>query len=475
MTMIAIGGSVGSGLFVGSGVVIHAVGPAAVVSYAIAGAMVLLTLRALGEMVVARPSAGAFADYARMALGPWAGFCIGWLYWWLYAVLIAAEAVAGAALLAAWVDAPPWVLSLVLMVAMTGANLVSVRVFGETESVFSLVKVATIAVFLVMGVLFAAGWWPGAPGGAVANLWAHGGFAPQGWAAVLAAVVVVLFSFGGVEIPAIAAGESDDPVGNVARATTNVVWRIALFYIASLLVVVTVLPWDTVSGDPDDSPFVAVMAGLGVPGAGTIMQIVVFIAVLSVLNAAMYTSSRMLHVLTRQGDAPAALAKLTRRGVPARALLAGTVVGFASVAANYMWPASIFWFLVNSIGAILLVLFITILVSHLVLGVRMRRAGEAPAFRMWGFPYLSAATLLALVAVLVAMVFMDAQRPPLAATAASAAVVGLACWARGRFGARPPSGRALDLTPGGSAPGPGPGPGADPGAAAQRRAPRTGR
>ncbi|WP_184396896.1 amino acid permease [Nocardiopsis composta] len=442
MAMIAIGGSVGAGLFIGSGAVINAAGPAAVVSYAVAGALVLLTLRALGEMVVARPASGSFSDYARLALGPRAGFSIGWLYWWMYAVLVAAEAVAGAAMLAQWTGLDGWLLSLVLLVVMTAANLVSVRVFGETESLFSLVKVATIVAFLVLGGLYALGLWPGGAGVTLSNLWEHGGFAPNGWAAVLAAVVVVLFSFGGVEIVTIAAGESDEPEQGVARATTNVLWRIGLFYIASILVVVAVVPWNT--AELLKSPFVSVMETVGVPAAPLIMEVVVFIAVLSVLNAAMYTSSRMLHVLTRQGDAPRALSKVNRRGVPSRAILLGTAVGYASVVGNYLWPDTVFAFLVASIGAILLVLFLTIVASQLVLGRRLRREEpEALRFKMWGFPYLSWATLAGLGAVLVAMAVLPDQRPPLLATLGAVAVVLVAFELRRRLGRTPVSSRPL--------------------------------
>lgn len=443
MAMIAIGGSVGAGLFIGSGAVIHAAGPAAVVSYAIAGALVLLTLRALGEMVVARPASGSFSDYARLALGPRAGFAIGWLYWWMYSVLVAAEAVAGAAMLSGWVPLDGWLLSLLLLVVMTGANLISVRVFGETESLFSLIKVATIVAFLVLGGLYALGLWPGGGEGVtLSNLWAHGGFAPNGWAAVLAAVVVVLFSFGGVEIVTIAAGESDEPEQGVARATTNVLWRIALFYIASILVVVAVVPWDT--AELLKSPFVSVMETVGVPAAPLVMEVVVFIAVLSVLNAALYTSSRMLHVLTRQGDAPRGLAAVTRRGVPARAILLGTCVGYASVVGNYLWGDAVFGFLVASIGAILLVLFLVIVASQLVMGARMRREEpERLRFRMWGFPYLSWAVLVALVAVLGAMAVLPDQRTPLLATLLSVAVVLVAYELRRRLGRTPVSSEPL--------------------------------
>lgn len=444
MALIAIGGSVGAGLFIGSGSVIQAAGPASVVSYLIAGALVFLTLRALGEMVVSVPAAGSFSDYARLAFGPRAGFTIGWVYWWMYAVLVAAESVAGATILAGWIPGvPAWILALAVLLSMTAANLISVRVFAETESFFSLVKVATIVAFLFIGGAWALGLWQGADGSSVANLWEHGGFAPQGWTAVLAATVVVLFAFGGVEIITVAAGESAEPERGVATAVTNVLWRIGLFYVASILVIVAVLPWGTV--DPGASPFVAVMEHVGIPGAALIMEIVVFIAVLSVLNAAMYTSSRMLFTLTRQGDAPHVLRGTSRRGVPVRAILLGTVVGYVAAVAEYLFPGHVFPFLVASIGAILLVLFLTICASQLVVGRRVReREPERLGFAIWAFPYLTWATLVGLVVIGVAMLVIPDQRPALLASLGAVAVALAAFEVRRRFGS-PPSDRVLPM------------------------------
>ncbi|MFL1429430.1 MULTISPECIES: amino acid permease [unclassified Nocardiopsis] len=444
MALIAIGGSVGAGLFIGSGAVIQTAGPAAVVSYAIAGALVFLTLRALGEMVVSVPAGGSFSDYARLAFGPRAGFAIGWVYWWMYAVLVAAESVAGATILSGWIPGvPAWVLALAVLLSMTAANLISVRVFAETESFFSLVKVATIVAFLFIGGAWALGLWQGADGSSVANLWQHGGFAPQGWTAVLAATVVVLFAFGGVEIITVAAGESAEPERGVAGAVTSVLWRIGLFYVASILVIVMVLPWGTV--EPGVSPFVAAMEHIGIPGAALIMEIVVFIAVLSVLNAAMYTSSRMLFTLTRQGDAPHVLRGTNRRGVPVRAILLGTVVGYVAAVAEYLFPGHVFPFLVASIGAILLVLFVTICASQLVVGRRVReREPRRLGFAMWAFPYLTWATLVGLVVIGVAMLVIPEQRPALLTSLGAVVVALVAFEVRKRFGT-PPSDRILPL------------------------------
>ncbi|MFC5183154.1 amino acid permease [Actinomadura harenae] len=436
MTMLAIGGAVGAGLFVGSGQVIRTAGPAAILSYAAAGLLVLFVLRALGEMVVARPVAGSLAEYARMALGPWAGFTIGWLYWYLYVILVGAEAVAGAAILASWVDLPQWLLAAALLILMTCVNLVSVRSFGEFEFWFASIKVAAIVVFLVLGVLYVLGLWPDSPGG-LHNLTAHGGLMPNGLTSVFTAIVAVMFAFGGTEIVTIAAAESAEPGRAVARATGNVLWRVALFYVFSIFLVVSILPWN--DAQVLRSPFVSALDRLDVPAAGTIMQAVILTAVLSVLNSAIYVSSRMLYVLTRDGDAPAGLTRLTPRGVPVRAILLGTVAAWGAVVASYVSPDQVFKFLMNSIGTILAFVYLAILISEIRLRRRLER--DAPAsltYRMWLFPYLSVLCVVALVAVLVSMAFMPAVRSQLLASLISLAAVAALYPLRRRYGRRPP-------------------------------------
>ncbi|MFC9970062.1 amino acid permease [Spirillospora sp. NPDC127200] len=436
MTMLAIGGAVGAGLFVGSGNVIRTAGPAAVVSYAAAGLLVLCVLRALGEMVVARPVAGSLAEYARMALGPAAGFTIGWLYWYLYVILVGAEAVAGAAILAAWIDLPQWVLAAALLVVMTAVNLVSVRSFGEFEFWFASIKVAAIVVFAVLGVLYVLGLWPDAPGG-LGNLTAHGGLAPNGVTAIFTAIVAVMFAFGGTEIVTIAAAESNEPGRAVARATSNVLWRVGLFYVLSIFLVVAILPWN--DAKVLTSPFVSALERIGVPAAGTLMQAVILTAVLSVLNSAIYVSSRMLYVLTRDGDAPAGLVKLSRNGVPVRAVLLGTVAAWGAVIASYVSPDAVFRFLMNSIGVILAFVYLAIMFSQLRLRARLEREDPASlTYRMWGYPYLSWLVIVALGAVLVSMAVMPDLRSQLIASLASLLVVAALYPLRKRFGRRPP-------------------------------------
>ncbi|MBD2897080.1 GABA permease [Actinomadura sp. RB99] len=436
MTMLAIGGAVGAGLFVGSGAVIGTAGPAAVVSYAAAGVLVLCVLRALGEMVVARPVAGSLAEYARMALGPFAGFTIGWLYWYLYVILVGAEATAGAAILAGWIDLPQWFLAAALLVVMTAVNLVSVRSFGEFEFWFASIKVAAILVFLVLGVLWVAGLWPHSPGG-LDVLTGHGGFAPNGVKAIFTAIVAVMFAFGGTEIVTVAAAESEEPGRAVAKATGNVLYRVALFYVLSILLVVSILPWN--DAKVLTSPFVSALDRLDVPAAGTVMQAVILTAVLSVLNSAIYVSSRMLYVLTRDGDAPAGLVRLNRRGVPVRAILLGTVAAWAAVIASYTSPDQVFKFLMNSIGVILAFVYVSIMLSELRLRARLRREDPGSlTYRMWLYPYLSWLVVAALLAVLVSMAFMHAQRSQLIASLVSLAVVAACYPLRARFGRKPP-------------------------------------
>lgn len=436
MTMIAIGGAIGAGLFVGSGAVIHTAGPAAILSYVAAGLLVLFTLRMLGEMVVAKPRAGSFSDYARMGIGPWAGFTIGWLYWFYYVIIIAIEAVAGAAILHNWIpDVPLWIMAFLLMAVMTVANLISVRLFGEFEFWFAGIKVAAIVAFIVVGLLFVLGFWPGDQGG-FGNLVAHGGFIPNGSSSILSAVVVVIFAFGGAEIVTIAAAESKEPAKSVANATTGVIWRIILFYVGSIFLVVCIVPWD--SGSVLSSPYVAALNQLNIPYAGAIMDVVILTAVLSVLNSSIYTSSRMLRVLSSHGDAPQWMVKTNRRGVPTVAIAASTVVGWISVGLAYIAPDTLFLLLVNASGVVAIFMYIMIAVSEL----RVRRSLEREhperlKLRMWFFPYLTIIVIIGYVAVLVAMAFNSDQNMQLVASTVSLLIVLGAYWLRKRFGKKP--------------------------------------
>ena len=243
LTMIAIGGVIGAGLFVGSGVVINDTGPGAFITYALAGVLIIMVMRMLAEMAVANPSTGSFADYARNALGNWAGFSVGWLYWYFWVIVVGFEAIAGAKIIQYWVDIPLWLSALVLLILMTATNLFSVSSFGEFEFWFAGIKVAAIMVFIALGSLFVLGLWPNKSMD-FSNLWSHGGFFPLGVMAITVGVVTVIFSMVGAEIATIAAAESSDPERAVAKAANSVIVRIAIFFVGSIFLLVTILPWN---------------------------------------------------------------------------------------------------------------------------------------------------------------------------------------------------------------------------------------
>lgn len=403
--MIAIGGVIGAGLFVGSGVVLRATGPAAFLTYALCGFVIVLVMRMLAEMAAANPSTGAFADYAASALGGWAGFSVGWLYWYFWVIVVGFEAVAGGKVLTYWIHAPLWLLALCLMTMMTATNLVSVSSFGEFEFWFAGIKVATIVVFLVLGTVFAFGLIPG-HGMDFSNLTSHGGFFPQGAGAVFATIVVAIFSMTGTEVVTIAAAETPDPERAVQRAMKTVVVRIAIFFVGSVFLLAVILPWNSI--EPGASPYVAALRYMGIPGADQLMNAVVLTAVLSCLNSGLYTASRMLFVLAARREAPAQLVRISARGVPHLAILASSAVGFLCVIVAWLSPETVFIFLLNSSGAIILFVYLLIALSQIVL--RRRTPVEKLRIRMWFFPALSILAVAGIVVVLVRMAFDDAAR-----------------------------------------------------------------
>ncbi len=435
LNMIAIGGVIGAGLFVGSGVVIKDAGPAAFLTYAVCGLLIILVMRMLGEMATANPSSGSFADYAAQALGGWAGFSVAWLYWYFWVIVVGFEAVAGGKVLNYWFPAPLWLSALCLMVLMTATNLFSVSSFGEFEFWFAGIKVATIVIFIVVGAAFVLGVPPGHHMD-FSNLSSHGGFFPKGVGAVFAAIVVVIFSMVGAEVVTIAAAESRDPERAIQRATRSVVARIAIFFVGSVFLLVVILPWNSV--ELGASPYVAALKHMGLPGADQVMNAVVLTAVLSCLNSGLYTASRMLFVLAARQEAPAQLIKLSGRGVPHIAILCSSTVGFGCVIMAWVAPRTVFLVLLNSSGAIILFVYWLIALSQIVL--RRRTPPDKLRVKMWFFPVLSILTLAGITVVLVQMAFDHSARSQLWLSLLSwAVVVGLyfgAKWWRGRIDGR---------------------------------------
>ncbi|MET8248445.1 amino acid permease [Streptomyces sp. NPDC005202] len=403
LSMIAIGGVIGAGLFVGSSSGIATAGPGILLSYALVGMLVVLVMRMLGEMSAANPTSGSFSAHADRALGSWAGFSIGWLYWFFWVVVLAVEATAGAKILEGWIPAvPQWGWALIVMVVLTATNLVSVGSYGEFEFWFAGIKVVAIGAFIVIGALAVFGVLPGVHSdkAGLGNLTGHGGFLPHGPGAILTGVLLVVFSFMGSEIATLAAGESEDPQRAVTKSTNSIIWRIAVFYLGSILVVVSLLPWNDKSITEKGS-YVAALDSLGIAHAGQIMNFIVLTSVLSCLNSGLYTASRMAFSLGERGDAPKAFARTNSRGVPMAAIIVSVVFGFVAVFFNYKFPDSVFLFLVNSSGAVALFVWLVICFSQL----RMRRIIQAEApekliVKMWLYPYLTWATAALIVFVL---------------------------------------------------------------------------
>ncbi|TXS55169.1 amino acid permease [Streptomyces sp. t39] len=418
LSMIALGGVIGAGLFVGSGAGIAAAGPSIVVAYALSGLLVMLVMRMLGEMSAANPASGSFSVHAERAIGPWAGFTAGWAFWFLLCVAVGLEAMGAAKIMTNWLPGTPeWAWVALFMLVFCGTNLAAVKNFGEFEFWFAALKVGAIALFLGIGVLAIAGLLPGSEAPGTANLTGDGGFLPNGVDGLVVGLLASVFAYGGLETVTIAAAESEHPVQGVAKAVRTAMWRIAVFYIGSMAVIVTLVPWDDPDvANPDKGPYVTTLAHLDIPGAATALQIVVFVALLSAMNANIYGASRMACSLVARGQGPKALGR-TFGGVPRVAVLVSSVFGFLCVLLSYWRPEDVFQWLLNMIGAIILVVWIFIAVSQLVLRRRTERdEPEKLVVRMWFFPVLTWIALLGMAAVFVLMLREEATRLQLLGT-----------------------------------------------------------
>ncbi|AKN72540.1 MULTISPECIES: amino acid permease [Streptomyces] len=400
LSMIALGGVIGAGLFVGSGAGIAAAGPSIVIAYTLSGLLVMLVMRMLGEMSAAYPSSGSFSAHAERAIGPWAGFAAGWSFWVLLCTAVGLEGIGAAKIVQGWLPGTPqWMWVALFMLVFCGANLAAVKNFGEFEFWFAALKVGAISLFLILGALAIAGVLPGTDSPGASHLT---DFLPNGSEGLLVGLLASVFAYGGLETVTIAAAESEDPVRGVASAVRTAMWRIALFYIGSMAVVVTLVPWDS-EEVVAKGPYVATLDQLGIPGAGQLMNVVVLVALLSAMNANIYGASRIAYSLVERGQGPKALAKLSG-GVPRIAVLTSCVLGFVCVLLNYWRPDDIFKWLLNMIGAVILVVWVFIAVSQLLLRRRIEReAPERLVVRMWAFPWLTWVALAGMAAIFVLM------------------------------------------------------------------------
>ncbi|WP_281780281.1 amino acid permease [Lysobacter auxotrophicus] len=424
LIMMGLGSAIGAGLFLGSGVGVQAAGPAVLISYLVAGALVIIVMNALGEMAAAKPASGAFSVYAGDAMGATAGATVGWLWWAQVVIVIAAESVGAGGLLATiWPQIPVPLSSLAFMLFFTAINLMGVRNFGEFEFWFAIMKVAAILIFIAIGAALLLGLLPGVPSPGLSNLTANGGFAPKGWAGIGAALLVVVFAFGGTEIVAVAAAETSDPARSLARAIRTVAWRILVFYIGSISVIIAVVPW---TSEALRSPFAAVLEVARIPYASTAITLIAVIALLSALNANLYGASRMIFSLAQRSEAPRWLSRVNRRQVPVLAVLASVLFGFVATVCELWFPNRVLPVLLNIVGCTCLLVWTLALVSQLILRARAERAGTPLPFRMRGYPWLTVAALAILVVIFGLLVSSGQTRGQFLSMAALTAGIALA-------------------------------------------------
>lgn len=412
LSMIGLGGAIGTGLFLGSGLAISQAGPATIIAYVVCGMVALVIAWALAEMVVVHPTAGAFGVLAHSYIGRWAGFVVRWTYWAIQCIAIGGEVIAAGIFVRFWwPEIPLWLTTIVFSVAILGVNAAAVRMFGKVEYWFAMIKVSAIVAFILLGTALIFFGLPGKPAVGAENLTSSGGFMPNGVEGLLLAMVFVIFSFIGTEVVSVTAAESENPGRDVVRATKSMAFRLALFYVLAITIVLAVVPWtDTaqVGKNITASPFVLVFTAANIPAAATIMNFVVLTAALSSANANLYLTTRMLHSLAAHRYAPKWTGKLTKGGAPAMALILSSVglllaAIISAVAADTAYLAL---FGISVFGA--LVVWILILITHLRFRIVRARHNlpQSPA-RLMGAPVTTILAILFLSAVLVSTVFIE--------------------------------------------------------------------
>ncbi len=392
--LIALGGAIGTGLFLGSAGVMSSAGPSMLLGYAIGGFIAFLIMRQLGEMIVEEPVAGSFSHFAHRYWGPFAGFLSGWNYWVLYILVGMAELTAVGKYVQYWYpEIPTWATALAFFVLINLINLTHVKAFGEAEFWFAIVKVGAIVGMILLGLyLLVSG--AGGEQASVSNLWTHGGFFPNGIGGLVAVMAVLMFSFGGLELVGITAAEAENPRKSIPKAINQVVYRILLFYILALGVLLSLYPWDslvqtlTSGGDAyARSPFVQIFSLIGSDTAAHVLNFVVLTAALSVYNSGVYCNSRMLYGLAEQGDAPRLFLRLNRRGVPVMGILISGLITLLCVALNYVLPEGALIILMSLVVAALVLNWAMISLSHLMFRRSMQQQGVTPTFRALWSPF----------------------------------------------------------------------------------------
>ncbi|QBH97376.1 amino acid permease [Limnobaculum zhutongyuii] len=399
--LIALGGAVGTGLFLGSAQTINMAGPSVILGYAIGGIIAFLIMRQLGEMITEEPVAGTFSHFSYKYWGPFAGFLSGWNYWMLFVLVSMAELTAvGIYVQYWWPDIPTWASAAFFFVLINLINLSTVKVYGEMEFWFAIIKVAAIIGMIAFGIwLLATG--TGGPEAGISNLWSQGGFMPFGFEGLVMATAIIMFSFGGLELIGITAAEADNPEKTIPKAINQVLYRILIFYIGSLVVLLSLYPWTKVV--EGGSPFVMIFHHLNSSMVATALNIVVLTAALSVYNSCVYSNSRMLYGLALQKNAPQALAKTSSRGVPVNAIIFSSTVAAIGIIVNYLIPKEAISILMSLVVSSIVINWAMISLSHLKFRAAKNREGVTPKFKAILYPFSNYLCLLFLAGVLVIM------------------------------------------------------------------------
>lgn len=399
--LIALGGAVGTGLFLGISQTIKLAGPSVLLGYAIAGIIAFLIMRHLGEMVVEEPVSGSFSYFAHKYWGPMAGFMSGWNYWVLYVLVSMAELSAIGTFVQFWLpELPTWITALFFFIAINAINLINVRFFGESEFLFSCIKIIAILSMIFFGLyLLISG--DAGPQASVANLWQFGGFFPNGIEGFIMSLAIIMFAFGGLELIGITAAETKNPSKTIPKAVNQIVYRILIFYIGAIGVLLCLFPWNQLA--QGGSPFVLIFQSLNSHGVANVLNFVVLVAAISVYNSCIYCNSRMLHGLAMQGNAPRVLQRVNRRGIPVYAAGVSASITALCVLINYLMPGKAFQFLMMLVVAALVVNWLMISWTHLKFRKAMQQRHHQTTFQSIMSPWSNYLTIAFIFGILIIM------------------------------------------------------------------------
>ena len=409
--LMALGSTIGVGLFLGSATAIQLAGPSIILGYILAGLVAFIVLRALGEMAVHEPVSGSFSHYAARYIGPLAGYLVGWGYWTYWIVVGLAEITAVGVYMTLWFpDVPQWIWALSSILAMGGINFVAVKVFGEFEFWFSLIKVVAIVAMIAIGCsMIFFGFGNGGEAIGIANLWQHGGIFPNGAEGFLLSLQMVLFAYVGIEMIGLSAGEAKDPTRTIPMAIDSLAWRILIFYVGALFVILAIFPWHQVG--QNGSPFVAMFESLGLREAAGIINFVVITAALSSCNAGIFSGGRLLLGLSKGGNAPKALSEVSAAGVPVKAILMTILLPTIGVALNYFVPEKAFQWITAAVTLIGLLVWIAILYTQIQFRKSLTQEGAAALpYRAILWPYGSWFAIFFVVFVIGLMAYSESTR-----------------------------------------------------------------